>query len=54
VVSVIAWALFAAHVCNTLIAWVYFFAGPGLFGILITVLLAVGAVRKGVAQRGQA
>lgn len=43
---VIAWALVAAQVGNTVLAWKYFFAGPGTFGVLISVLLAVGIVRK--------
>ncbi len=46
-VSVIAWALCASHVVNTVLAWKYFFAGPGVFGILITSSIAVGAVLKG-------
>ena len=43
---VIAWALVAAQVANTLLAWKYFFAGPGIFGILISLLLAAGILRK--------
>jgi hypothetical protein len=46
-VSVIAWALCASHVVNTVLAWKYFFAGPGVFGIVITLLIAVGAAMKG-------
>jgi hypothetical protein len=53
-VSVIAWALFAAHVINAIIGWAYFFAGPGLFGTAIAVLLAVGAARKRAAATGSA
>lgn len=45
-VSVIAWSLFASHVLNTVLAWKYFFAGPGVFGVVITALVAVGAVMK--------
>jgi hypothetical protein len=51
VVSVMAWALFASHVCNTVLAWAYFFAGPGVFGTAISLLMAVGAVQK---QRARA
>lgn len=43
---VIAWALVLSHVSNTVLAWKYFFAGPGAFGILISLLLAVGTLRK--------
>jgi hypothetical protein len=46
-VSVIAWSLCASQAVNTVLAWKYFFAGPGVFGIVITVLIAVGAVMKG-------
>lgn len=48
-VSPIAWALIAAQVLNTYLAWRYFFAGPTLFGVLISVLLVLGTLRK---QRG--
>jgi hypothetical protein len=51
VVSVIAWALFASHVFNTVLAWAYFFAGPGVFGIAISLLMAIGALQK---QRARA
>lgn len=44
--EVIAWAFVVAHVGNTAISWKYFFAGPGVFGILITLLLAVGTLQK--------
>jgi hypothetical protein len=44
--QVIAWAFVLGHVANTVLAWKYFFAGPGVFGILISVLLAVGTARK--------
>jgi len=44
--EVIAWAFVASHVANTVLAWKYFFAGPGVFGILISLLLAVGTLRK--------
>lgn len=50
-VSFIAWALIASHVFNTVIAWKYFFAGPGVFGTAITVLLTFGALRKRRAGR---
>lgn len=45
-VSTIAWALVASHVANTILAWRYFFAGPGIFGTAIVVLLVVGALQK--------
>ena len=48
---VIAWSLVAAQVANTVLAWKYFFAGPGTFGILISLLLAAGILRKSAAQR---
>jgi hypothetical protein len=44
--EVIAWALVVSHAANTVLAWKYFFAGPGVFGILISLLLAVGTLRK--------
>ena len=44
--ELISWGFVAAHVANTVLAWKYFFAGPGVFGILITLLLAVGTLRK--------
>jgi len=46
-VSVIAWSLCVSHAVNTVLAWKYFFAGPGVFGILITLLIAAGAILKG-------
>ncbi|HYQ45056.1 MAG TPA: hypothetical protein VER11_23880 [Polyangiaceae bacterium] len=42
----IAWAFVVSHVANTVLAWKYFFAGPGVFGIIISLLLAVGTLRK--------
>jgi hypothetical protein len=42
----IAWALVASQAFNTVISWKYFFAGPGTFGVVITLLLAAGTVRK--------
>lgn len=44
--QVIAWAFVLSHVANTALAWKYFFAGPGVFGVLISLLLTVGTVRK--------
>ena len=41
-----AWALVASHIANTVLAWKYFFAGPGVFGILITLLLGAGILRN--------
>jgi hypothetical protein len=51
--KVIAWAFVCSHVANTVLAWKYFFAGPGVFGVLISLLLAVGTARKSrsVAER---
>jgi hypothetical protein len=46
VLAPVAWGLVVAQALNTVISWKYFFAGPGVFGILITALLAVGAWRK--------
>jgi hypothetical protein len=45
-VSAIAWALTAAQAVTAFLSWKYFFAGPGVFATLATVLLAVGIVRK--------
>jgi hypothetical protein len=42
----IAWALVASQAFNTLISWKYFFAGPGAFGVAITLLLAIGTLQK--------
>ncbi|HKO52066.1 MAG TPA: hypothetical protein VJV79_30360 [Polyangiaceae bacterium] len=42
----VAWALVASHAFNTLISWRYFFAGPGIFGVVITLLLAIATQRK--------
>jgi len=44
--KIIAWAFVVSHVANTVLAWKYFFAGPGVFGILISLLLTVGTARK--------
>jgi hypothetical protein len=45
-VSLIAWALVVAQASNAVISWAYFFAGPGIFATLVTVLSAIGAARK--------
>jgi len=45
-VRVIAGTLVAGQVANTVLAWKYFFAGPGVFGVLISLLLVAGMVRK--------
>lgn len=45
-VNVMAWALIAAQAFNAVMSWMYFFAGPGSFGIVITLLLIVGTLRK--------
>ncbi len=44
--GLIPWAFVVSHVLNTVLAWKYFFTGPGVFGTLISVLLAVGTLRK--------
>jgi hypothetical protein len=48
-VAPIAWALCASHAANAVLSWRYFFAGPGVFATLITLLLGIGAVRSGRA-----
>jgi hypothetical protein len=45
-VELISWAFVVSHVANTMLAWKYFFTGPGVFGTLISVLLALGTWRK--------
>jgi phosphatidylserine synthase len=45
-VSVIAWALVASHACNAVLSWTYFFAAPGIFATIVTILLAAGAWLK--------
>ena len=45
-VRVIAGALVAGQIANTALAWKYFFAGPGIFGVLISLLLVAGMVQK--------
>lgn len=42
----IAWGLAAAQGATAVLSTLYFFAGPATFGTVITVLLAVGTVRK--------
>ena len=44
--ELISWAFVVSHVGNTVLAWKYFFAGPGVFGTIISLLLAVGTLRK--------
>ena len=44
--QIIAWAFVVSHVANTVLAWKYFFTGPGVFGTIISLLLAVGTLRK--------
>ena len=46
VVSTIAWALVASHLCNAVLSWGYFFVGAGLLASAITLLLGAGAFRK--------
>ena len=45
-VSVIAWALVASHVANTVLSFKYFFVGPGVFGAAVVGLMTVGSLRK--------
>ena len=45
-VSTIAWALAASHVCTAVLSWAYFFAGPGLLATAVALLLGAGAFRK--------
>ncbi|MBN8233398.1 hypothetical protein JYK02_38360 [Corallococcus macrosporus] len=47
-VSGMGWALAAAHAVTTLLSGRYFFIGPTVFGIAITLLMGVGTWRKGV------
>ena len=44
--ELISWAFVVSHVGNTVLAWKYFFAGPGVFGTIISLLLAVGTLRR--------
>jgi len=44
--ELISWAFVVSHLGNTVLAWKYFFAGPGVFGTIISLLLAVGTLRK--------
>ena len=45
-VSVIAWAFVVAQACNAVLSLTYFFAGPGIFATLVTLLSGLGAWRK--------
>jgi hypothetical protein len=45
-VSVLAWALVVAHLCNAILSFTYFFAGPGFLASGATLLLGAGALRK--------
>jgi hypothetical protein len=45
-VSVLAWALVLAHLCNAILSFAYFFAGPGFLASGVTLLLGAGALRK--------
>lgn len=49
-VAPIAWALFASHAFHVFLSWRYFFAGPGVFSTVITVLLGIGAFHKSHAS----
>jgi hypothetical protein len=46
-VAPIAVALAASHAANAILAWKYFFVGPGVLATAVTVLLGLGAWRKG-------
>lgn len=46
VVSLIAWALILSQVANTYLSFRYFFVGPGVFGIAVSLLLIVGTIAK--------
>ena len=45
-VEIIAWALAAAHVANSVLTWMYFFAAAGVLSTVITIFLSVGAWQK--------
>lgn len=49
---VMAWALVAAQSLQTILSARYFFAGPVIFGVLITALLTLGNWRKQRAHGG--
>lgn len=51
-VSGIAWALVVSQLCNAVLSWTYFFAGPGVFASVVTLLLAWGTWRRQQAARG--
>jgi len=44
--GLIPWAFVVSHAANTVLSWKYFFAGPGVFGVVISLLLAAGTLRK--------
>ncbi len=37
-VVVVAWALVASHICNAVLSWAYFFAGPGIIATAVALL----------------
>lgn len=51
VVAPIAWGLFVSHVCNAILSWNYFFAGPGVLSSVVAALVGIGAYRKGRTAR---
>jgi hypothetical protein len=53
-VSPIAWALFVSHLFHSVLSWKYFFAGPGAFSTVITVLLGIGAFQRSRAATASA
>ncbi|NOK14563.1 hypothetical protein [Corallococcus exercitus] len=50
-VSGMGWALTVAHAVTAILSWKYFFIGPTVFGIAITLLMGFGTCRKGVLER---
>ncbi len=46
VVSWIAWALILSQVANTYLSFRYFFAGPGIFGTVVSLLMIAGVLAK--------
>ncbi len=45
-VSTIAWALVVAHLGTAVLSWIFFFPGAATLATVITLLLAVAALRK--------
>jgi hypothetical protein len=51
-VSTIAWMLVASQAFNAILAWRYFFVGPGVLATTITALLGVATWRKQTEATG--